>query len=333
MNGVRSVAFTHRGHERQTAVGNQFTVTRVIALLFALSASPLGAQDPGTNLLRSLTKPLPMLPVDRIELTAHPSLLLEGISAIATDAQGNILVLHRPVNGDPVVVLDRNGRVLRSWGKGMFKIPHGIRVDPAGNIWTVDANTSVVLKFSPKGRKLLQINVGDIPDRSQEFCGATDIAFTPNGRIFVADGYCNARVIEYDSTGRKIREWGRPGTGPGEFNVVHAIVVGPDGNLYIADRENGRVQWFTPDGAFLGQWTFGGQLYNVAFSATGEMYVSTHPQDVALDEEFDVVKVAPSTGKMLGRFRVRSHELAIGSDGSLFPATRSGQLLLLRPRQ
>ena len=92
------------------------------------------------------------------------------------------------------------------------------------------------------------------------------------------------------------------------------------------------MQWFTPDGVFLGQWTFGGQLYNVAFSATGEMYVSTRPPDVALDEEFDVVKVAPSTRKMLRRVRVRSHEPAIGSDGSLFPATRSGQLLLFRPR-
>lgn len=306
---------------------------RSIVLLLFLTAVPLLAQDPGADHLRSLTTPLPLLRVDRVELKAIPSLTFEGISAIATDAQGNIFVLHRPMDGDPIVVLDPKGRVLRSWGKGMFTIPHGIRLDPAGNVWTVDANTSLVFKFSPLGQKLLQITVGDVPDAARDFCGATDIAFAANGRIFVADGYCNARVIEYDSTGRKVRQWGRRGTGPGEFDVVHAIVVGPQGNLYVADRENGRLQWFTPDGAFLGQWKFGGQLYNVAFGTTGEMYVSTHPKDVSLDEEFDVVKVDPATGQLLGRFRVRSHELAIGPDGALFPATRSGQLLLFRPRQ
>ena len=308
-------------------------MTCSIVLLLSLSAMPVLAQDPGADLLRSLTKPLPLLRVDRVELKAIPSLTFEGISAVATDAQGNIFVLHRPMAGDPIVVLDPKGRVLRSWGKGMFKIPHGIRLDPAGNVWTVDASTSLVFKFSPLGQKLLQITVGDVPDPARDFCGATDVAFAANGRIFVADGYCNARVIEYDSTGRKVREWGRPGTGPGEFDVVHAIVVGPQGNLYVADRENGRLQWFTPDGAFLGQWKFGGQLYNVAFGTTGEMYVSTHPKDALLDEEFDVVKIDPVSGQMLGRFQVRSHELAIGPDGALFPATRSGQLFLFRTRQ
>jgi DNA-binding beta-propeller fold protein YncE len=306
---------------------------RAILLLFAVTAMPLLAQDPDSDLLRSLTKPLPQLLVDRVELKASPSMTFEGISAVTTDKQGNIYVIHRPADGDPVVVLDPQGKVMRSWGKGMFKIPHGIRVDPAGNVWTVDANTSMVYKFSSQGQKLLQISVGDVPDPAREFCGATDVAFAPNGRMFVTDGYCNARVIEYDSTGRKVRQWGRPGTGPGEFNVVHAIVVGPQGNLYVADRENGRLQWFDLDGKFLGQWKYGGQLYNVAFNAAGEMYVSTHPKGVSLDDEFDVVKVDQATGKMLGRIQVRSHELAIGPDGSLFPATRSGQLLLFRPRK
>jgi outer membrane protein assembly factor BamB len=115
--------------------------------------------------------------------------------------------------------------------------------------------------------------------------------------------------------------------------VVDAIAVGPQGNLYIADRENGRLQWFDLDGKFLGQWKYGGQLYNVAFNAAGEMYVSTHPKGISLDDEFNVVKVDPATGKMLGRLQVRSHLLAIGPDGTLFPATRSGQLLLLQPRR
>ena len=119
----------------------------------------------------------------------------------------------------------------------------------------------------------------------------------------------------------------------GEFNVVHAIAVGPQGHLYIADRENGRLQWFDLEGNFLGEWKFGGQFYSVAFNVAGDMFVGTHPKGVPLDEEFDVVKVDLATGKMLGRVRVGSHELAVGPDGTLFPATRRGQLVVLRTRQ
>lgn len=308
-------------------------MSRLILLLLCVTAVPLLAQDPDSDHLRERTKNLPELSITRVELKASPPLIFEGISAVTMDKQSNVYVIHRPVDGDPIVVLDRQGKVLRSWGKGMFKIPHGIRVDPDGNVWTADANTSMVYKFTAQGRKLLEISVGDVPDPTRDFCGATDIAFAPNGRVFVADGYCNARVIEYDSTGRKVRQWGRAGTGPGEFNVVHAIVIGPQGNLYVADRENGRVQWFDLDGRFLGQWKFGGQLFNVAFNTAGEMYVSTHPKGISLDEDFSVVKVDPATGIMLGRVLVRSHELAIGPDGSLYPATRNGQLLVLRPRR
>ena len=117
-------------------------VTRVILLLLSVMAMPLLAQDPDSDLLRNLAKSLPPLSVSRVELKARPSLTFEGLSAVTTDKQGNIYVIHRPADGDPVVILDPHGNVIRSWGKGMFKIPHGIRLDPAGNVWTVDANTS-----------------------------------------------------------------------------------------------------------------------------------------------------------------------------------------------
>ena len=98
-------------------------------------------------------------------------------------------------------MLDPHGKLIRSWGSGLFKIPHGIRIDPSGNVWTVDAQTSEVYKFTPEGKKLLEIDVGSIPDKSREFCGATDIAFAQSGHVFIADGYCNARVIEFDANG------------------------------------------------------------------------------------------------------------------------------------
>jgi DNA-binding beta-propeller fold protein YncE len=303
-----------------------------MAVLLILRAAPIFGQDTSSDQLRALLRSVPQLPVERIDVKVKPPLMFEGISAVTADANGNIYVIHRPANGDPIVVLDPNGNFIRSWGKGMFKTPHGIRIDPAGNVWTLDANTSMVYKFTPKGRKLLEIAVGDVPDKTKDFCGATDIAFAKNGHVFVSDGYCNARVIEYDATGTKLREWGKHGTGPGEFNTVHSIAIDPQGNLYVADRENGRVQWFDQNGKFLGEWKYGGQFYTVAFSHTGEFYAATHPKGVSLDEEFNVVKIDLATGKILGKFGVRSHELAVAPNGTLLPATRSGQLVFLKPR-
>jgi DNA-binding beta-propeller fold protein YncE len=189
-------------------------------------------QKEASDGLRALTKVVPLLPMERIAL--KPTVKLEGISALAADKQGNIYVIHRPTdpNGDPIVVLDAKGKLLRSWGKGMYK---GIRIDADGNIWTLDANLSKVYKFTPEGKQLLEIDVWGIPDPNRDFCGITDVAFSPtgNGHVYIGDGYCNARVIEYDAAGKKIAEWGRRGTGPGEFNVVHGVAIGPDGDLTI----------------------------------------------------------------------------------------------------
>jgi DNA-binding beta-propeller fold protein YncE len=281
-----------------------------------------------------MLKDVPLLPVDRVEL--KPAINLEGISAVAADKQGNIYVIHRPTdpNVDPIVVTDPNGKLLRSWGKGDYKIPHGIRIDAAGNVWTLDANLSKVFKYTPEGKKLMTIDVGGVPDPKRDFCGATDIAFSPtgDGHLFVADGYCNGRVIEYDGAGKKITEWGKRGTGPGEFNLVHGIAFGPDGNLYVADRENGRMQIFDIHGKFLGEHKYGGQFFNVTFDSHGDQWGTVHPKDVPLDQEATVVKF-DKAGKMLGRIPVRSHELGIGADGAVFPASRSPLLVVFRPKK
>jgi DNA-binding beta-propeller fold protein YncE len=290
-------------------------------------------QQADSDALRALVRAAPDLQVERIEL--KPNVALEGISAIAADPQGNIYVIHRPTSpdADPVVVLDPQGRMLRSWGKGMYNTPHGIRVDPAGNVWTIDANLSRVYKFSAQGEKLLEIEVGDIPNPDSQFCGATDVAFSPtgNGHVFVSDGYCNGRVLEYDANGRKVTEWGSRGTGPGQFNNAHGIAIGPDRNIYVADRENGRLQWFDLTGRFLGEQRFGGQFYNVTFDSRGQLWASVHPKGVPLDNEFYAVRLDNQTKKILGKVEVRSHELGIGADGLILPATRSPLLVVFRP--
>jgi streptogramin lyase len=298
------------------------------------SAEQQAAEARADSALRALIRAAPDLPVERIEL--RPNVELVGISAVAADPQGNLYVIHRPTtpDTDPIVVLNPQGNRIRSFGRGMFVIPHGIRLDPAGNVWTVDANLSKVFKFSNTGTKLLEIDVGNIPNTTSQFCGATDVAFSPtgNGHVYVSDGYCNGRVIEYDAAGRKVTEWGSRGDGPGQFNNAHGIAIGPDRNIYVADREGGRLQWFDLQGKFLGEQKFGGQFYNVTFDSRGQLWASVHPKDVPLDNEFYVVRLDNATKRILGKVAVRSHELGIGADGLIIPATRSALLVVYRPR-
>ena len=305
--------------------------------LVLLALSPLFAPDAGSDRLRELLKAAPELPVERVELKVTPPVTFEKISAITADKNGNIYVIHRPQNGDPIVVLDPQGKFIRSWGKGMFELPHGIRIDPQGNVWTADAHTSVIYKFTPEGKRLLEISVGDIPaelppNRNRTFCGATDIGFAKGGNIFVTDGYCNSHVIEYDAAGKQLRMWGDHGTGPGEFEVVHSVAIGPDGVVYIADRENGRLQWFSQTGKFLGERTYGGQFFSIAFGPKGEFYAAVHPKDAPLTSEFNVIRIDLASGKILGKFEVPAHEIAVGPDGTLLPGTLNGQLVVLKPR-
>jgi DNA-binding beta-propeller fold protein YncE len=296
------------------------------------ASAPAIARDADSDRLCALLEAAPRLSVERIEVKANPRLRFEKISATTTDKRGNIYVIHRTSKGDPIVVLDPRGNVLRSWGKGMFKIPHGIRIDPAGNVWTVDAHTSMVYKFTPRGKKLLEISVGDVPDRNRQFCGATDIAFAQGGHVFVADGYSNARVVEYDAAGKKVREWGKHGSGPGQFEVVHSIAMSPQGRLYVADRENGRIQWFDQRGRFLGQWKSGGRLFAVAFSPKGELYAAVQSKGEPSAPEASVIKIDLASGRIVGKYPIDSHELAVAPDGTLLPATLTGQLILLKPR-
>jgi DNA-binding beta-propeller fold protein YncE len=314
------------------------TLLAMVALAPLPSSAQRRQQDlSDSDSLRALVKTVPLIEgMELVEL--KPSVKLEGISSVTADRAGNIYVIHRPTEAtaDPVVVLDKDGKFLRSFGKGMFVIPHGIEIGPDGSVWTTDANTSKIFKFSPQGEKLLEIVVGDIPETNPGgFCSITDVAFHPErpGHVFVADGYCNGRVVEFDAQGRKVQQFGERGTGPGQFMNAHGIAVGPDGNIYVADREGGRVQWFDVSGKLMGMRKYGGQFYNIVFDSKGEMWAAVHPKGVSLDEEFEVVHFDMKTGKMLARLPGRSHQLGIGFDGSIFPATRSERLIVYRPRK
>jgi hypothetical protein len=300
-------------------------------------AVSVAGQSPDGDQLLALLKDVPELAVKKVEMNI-PAGVLMRVSGISADRQGNIYVIQRGADKDPVLVFSPDGKLLRSWGKGMFTMAHSIRVDPRGNVWTVDAHTSAITKFTAEGKQLLAFSVGGIPDPSRAFCGTTDIAFGAHGHLFVTDGYCNARVIEFNGHGKKRGEWGAHGAGRGEFYVPHAIAVGPRGWLYVADRENGRIQWFTPQGGYRGVWTYAGKLYSLAFGPGGKLYASLHAGRTfdAPDSASFVVQIDPDSGKIVGKYPMWAHELAVAPDGSILPAsleaaTAPQHLFVLRP--
>ena len=201
-----------------------------------------------TAKLSAMIEAAPKLPLEPTDLVVKlpKGQQLGMVSWLARDPKTGVTwLIQRGDKADPVIAVDQEGRVLHSFGKGLYKIPHAVRLDPEGNVWTVDAGSSTVIKFSPKGEKLLQIEAGGLPEPAlTPSRGATDIAFAPNGRVFISDGYANARILEYTADGKKLREWGSAGTGPGQFHLPHSIVVDDNNILYIADRENGRIQKF-----------------------------------------------------------------------------------------
>ncbi len=177
------------------------------------------------------------------------------VAAVGVDSADHVYVFSRGKH--PMVVFDREGKFLRSWGEGIFRKPHGLHVGPDDSIYCTDDGDHTVRRFSPEGRLLLQIGLPDKPApfmSGQPFHRCTHTALSPDGDIYVADGYGNARVHHYTANGKLVKSWGSPGTGPGEFNTVHNICCDADGQIYVADRENNRVQVFNRDGHYASQW-------------------------------------------------------------------------------
>lgn len=164
----------------------------------------------------------------------------------------------------PILKFDTSGKLLKSFGAEMFIFPHGISVDADGNIWVTDGQGrdgkgQQVFKFSPDGKVLMTLGkagvAGDGPDT---FNQPDDVAIAPNGDIFVSDGHTpgmgNARIMKFSKDGKFIKQWGNHGSGPGEFEVPHALAFDSRGRLFVGDRANNRIQIFDQDGNFIDQW-------------------------------------------------------------------------------
>jgi hypothetical protein len=187
------------------------------------------------------------------------------VAGVACDSKDNVYVFNR--GKYPMIIFDKEGKFLNAWGEGMFKSPHGIFIDNKDNVWLADDKDHTVHKFTTDGKKLMtlgesgkaadtgyKIGVSPVKHAAGPFHRVTNVAVLPNGDMYIADGYGNARVHKFTPDGKLIKSWGESGTDPGQFNLVHNIVADADGWVYVADRENHRVQVFDGNGKYETQW-------------------------------------------------------------------------------
>ncbi len=173
-------------------------------------------------------------------------------TAVAVDSADRVYVYNRGAH--PVIVFDRHGAFLRSWGEGLTSRAHGITIGPDDSVWLTDDGNHTVRQFTPEGKLLLTLGEPDRPAAAhggRPFNRPTHVALCPHrGDIYVSDGYGNSRVHKYDPKGRLLFSWGEPGTDPGCFNIPHNIATDAEGLVYVADRENHRVQVFDAHGRY-----------------------------------------------------------------------------------
>jgi len=196
----------------------------------------------------------------------------QDVGGISIDAQDRVYILNR--SDHPIMVFDREGNLLTSWGEGFFNRAHGSGISPDGSLWCTDDRNHIVAKFTPEGKLLMTLGTKGQPSdtgyiRTFDFWeslarierGAppfnrpTGVALTPSGEIYVADGYGNARVHKFSPEGKLLFSWGEPGGAPGQFRLPHNIWLDKQGRVWIPDRENNRIQIFSPQGEFIAAWT------------------------------------------------------------------------------
>lgn len=198
----------------------------------------------------------------------------KDVPDVAVDSADRVYLVTR--QQARVLVYDSGGRFLREWGLGVFSShPHAITIGPDDTVYIVDEHRNCVEAYTAAGDLIRHIGPAGIPsdtgadptipdvyDRIASIKHAagpyhrpTKLAIAPNGDFYVSDGYANARVHHFAPDGTLLQSWGEPGTGPGQFHLVHSVAVAPDGTVLVCDRENDRVQFFSPTGDFITEWT------------------------------------------------------------------------------
>ena len=225
---------------------------------------------------------------------------------VALNSKGHIFIANR--GNHPLLEFGPDGTFIRSFGEGspIMRAPHSVRFDTEDNMWYVDAENDLVVKFDPE-RKIREV-LGRRPEPwvwmthgieralapPQNFYQPTDTAIGPDGSIFVTDGYGNSRVAKFNKNGIFLKQWGDRGTGRGQFNTPHSIVIDKNANLYVADRQNSRIQVFDTEGNFKSEWRLSGNPWSLC--------ITPGPNQVIFAGSVQRVFKLDLSGKLLGEF-------------------------------
>ena len=264
--------------------------------------------------------------------TASVGVELDKILGIGIDSKGRVYATAG--KGEKgVLVFDADGKVVDSWGGG-FVDKHGLRVID-DKVWVTDRERHIVMQFTLDGKLVRTLGTdGRSGLGDSEFNKPSDVAIAPNGDIYVSDGYGNSRVMRFGADGKFKQSWGKKGDGPGEFDLVHNIVIDKKGRVYIADRENERVQIFDADGKFLEQWEHVGKPFGLYIDDKMNVYIT--------DGESNNVNVVSERGKVLSKFGKAgggpgefkmAHSITVDKKGNIYVAEGDGQRIQVFSRK
>jgi DNA-binding beta-propeller fold protein YncE len=270
------------------------------------------------------------------------SMVLGQVSGVAVDSHNHVFIFHRaenswatdkthPITVPTILCFDgASGKLLSSWGENLFLEPHGLRVDQHDNVWVTDRALQQVFKFSHDGKLLLTFGTERVAGvDATHFDKPTDIAFASDGSIYVSDGYGNNRVAKFSSDGRFLFDWGHKGQGPGEFDLPHSVAVDAQGNVYVADRSNARIQVFDSTGKFLKAWKSPelGRPWSLTIGPDNLLYVVDGGDLKPAGPDRGQLLKLELSGKILAKWSrfgnydgqiYWGHDLAVGKDGAVY---------------
>ena len=244
-------------------------------------------------------------------------------SSVVWTKENHLVVFNRGPN--PLMEFDAEGGFIRSWGQGDYLRPHGMRLDPEGNIWTTDVNGHTVRKMNLAGEVLLTLGQHRQPGEPEQglLNEPTDLTINAAGEgfILVGHGRGTPQLLKFDGNGRFLKKWGSPGTGPGQFDTPHSIVVNPQGLIYVADRQNRRIQIFDDEGSYIKEWAYKGLPCGLHFTDDNQLWmVSGFAGEILkLDENGKPLAGTGEPGKKLGEFG-EAHYMTITPAGDIFVA-------------
>lgn len=232
------------------------------------------------------------------------------ISGVAVDSQDRIYVYARGAH--PVMIFGHDGNYQGSWGQELIMDAHGIHIDSNDAIYLADRDAHEIIKSHSDGRILMRLGRRGWAASEEPFNHPTAAAVAANGDIFVADGYANSKVHKYDAQGNHLLSWGRPGAGPGEFRVPHAVWVSRQDRVYICDRDNCRVQIFDTSGSFIEEWTDYFRPTSIFIDREDTIYITD------LSSRLSILR---SNGTLITRLRILAdggHAVWGDSQGNLY---------------